>query len=79
MELENKVLNILEEITGSSEVRENMDVQLFEEGLLDSLGSVQLLIELESTCGISASVSEFDRAEWETPRMIMERVATLQG
>ena len=79
MEIQHKVLDILEDITGSSEVRENMEVDLFEEGLLDSLGSVQLLIDLEGECNINVPVSEFDRNEWQTPKKIIDRVVALQG
>ncbi len=46
------VLDILESVTGSDEVKENETIDLFGEGLLDSLGSVQLLVELEGQLGI---------------------------
>ena len=62
------VLDILESVTGSDEVKENETIDLFGEGLLDSLGSVQLLVELEGQLGIEFPVSEFDRAEWKIGR-----------
>lgn len=71
------LLDILEDLTGSDEARENMDVALFDEGLLDSLGTVQLLIEIESTMGISVSVSEFDRTEWATPNLILQQLENM--
>ena len=73
------VLDILVSVTGSDEVKENETIDLFDEGLLDSLGSVQLLVELEGRLGIEFSVSEFDRAEWNTPAKIIEKVDTLQS
>ncbi len=73
------VLDILESVTGSDEVKENETIDLFGEGLLDSLGSVQLLVELEGRLGIEFPVSEFDRAEWNTPAKIIEKVDTLQS
>lgn len=73
------VLNILEEITGTDEVKDNLDVELFEEGLLDSLGTVQLLVDLEGQLNISVPVSEFDRAEWATPQKIINQVLALQS
>ena len=48
MNIQETVLNILEDITGTDEVVNNQDIQLFEEGLLDSLATVQLLVEIES-------------------------------
>ncbi|MDR0357451.1 MAG: D-alanine--poly(phosphoribitol) ligase subunit 2, partial [Clostridiales Family XIII bacterium] len=47
-----KILDILEEITGTDEVRKNIDTDLFSEGLLDSIGAVQLLLDLESYCSM---------------------------
>ncbi|MCJ0587350.1 D-alanine--poly(phosphoribitol) ligase subunit 2, partial [Enterococcus cecorum] len=37
--MQETVLSILEDLTGTSEVRENLDVELFDEGLLDSMGT----------------------------------------
>ena len=72
------VLDILESVTGSDEVKKRNN-RSFGEGLLDSLGSVQLLVELEGQLGIEFPVSEFDRAEWNTPAKIIEKVDTLQS
>ncbi len=57
MNIQETVLNILEDITGTDEVVNNQDIQLFEEGLLDSLATVQLLVEIEGQLGIQVPVS----------------------
>lgn len=57
--MEEQILSILEEITGTDEVRKNRDIDLFDEGLLDSLASVQLLVELDGELDIQVPVSEF--------------------
>ncbi|EUJ31956.1 D-alanine--poly(phosphoribitol) ligase subunit DltC [Listeria cornellensis] len=72
------VLEILEEITESEEVVENTSVHLFDEGLLDSMATVQLLIEVESRLGITVPVSEFDRDEWATPDQIIAKLEELK-
>ncbi|PLS34835.1 D-alanine--poly(phosphoribitol) ligase subunit 2 [Carnobacterium maltaromaticum] len=77
MDKKEALLDILEDLTGSDEARENMDVSLFDEGLLDSLGTVQLLIEIEGTMGISVPVSEFDRTEWATPNLILQQLENM--
>jgi D-alanine--poly(phosphoribitol) ligase subunit 2 len=74
MKIKENILNILEDITGTGEIRENLDLNLFAEGLLDSLGAVQLLLDLETYCHTSIPVTEFDRDGWATPRMIIEQV-----
>lgn len=77
MDIENTIYDILEELTGTDEVKKNPDLELFDEGLLDSLGSVQMLVEIEGRLGVSVPVSEFDRKAWGTPRKIIEQVEAL--
>lgn len=74
--MEEKVLDILCEVCGSDEPKENLDVQLFEEGLLDSFGSIQLLVAIEAL-GVSVAISDFEREQWATPKMIIENVKKL--
>ena len=71
------VLSILQDLTGE-DVSNNMDANLFDEGILDSMGSVQLLLELQNQLGIEVPVSEFERSEWETPAKIVAKFASLQ-
>ncbi|MGX7244931.1 D-alanine--poly(phosphoribitol) ligase subunit DltC [Enterococcus quebecensis] len=78
MNVEKTVLDILEEITGTDEVKENKDVDLFEEGLMDSLATVQLLVEIEGQLGVQVPVSDFDRELWKTPNKVIEQVKALQ-
>lgn len=78
MNLEETVLDILEDIAGTDEVKENKDVDLFEEGLMDSLATVQLLVELEGQLGVQVPVSEFDRDLWNTPNKVIEQVKALK-
>ena len=77
MEMNKKLLEILEDITGTDEVRSNPDLPLFEEELLDSLGAVQLLVAIEASFGITVPISSFDRETWATPALILEKVASL--
>ncbi len=74
-----EVLTILEEITGTDEVKNNLDIDIFAENLLDSLGTIQLLVELEDHFQISIPVSEFDRKQWSTPRKIIQQLKDSQG
>ena len=77
--MEEQILTILEDITGTDEIRENRELDLFGEGLLDSLASVQLLVELDGQLGVQVPVSEFDREQWGTPNKIIAQVQELKG
>lgn len=72
--MQDQLLSILEDLTGTDEVKKNLNLDLFEEGLLDSLGMVQLLVEIEGQLGISVPVSEVVREEWDTPEKIIKKV-----
>ncbi|EJE1918199.1 D-alanine--poly(phosphoribitol) ligase subunit DltC [Listeria monocytogenes] len=78
MAFRENVLEILEEITETDEVVQNTNIKLFDEGLLDSMATVQLLIEIEERLDITVSVSEFDRDEWATPEMIITQLEALK-
>ena len=66
-----KVLELLEQVTGTAEVRENLDIDLFDEALLTSLGLVQLIVGISEALSISISPAEIERETWTTPRGII--------
>lgn len=65
------VLDALSRVTRTDEVRRDPDVQLFELYLLDSLGVVELLVDLTGQLDIELSPAEFDPETWATPRKII--------
>jgi D-alanine--poly(phosphoribitol) ligase subunit 2 len=68
------VLDLLEELCESDEVKDNLDINFFQEGLLDSFGTVTLLIEIEERFGITVGISEFVREEWDTPNKVYSQL-----
>jgi D-alanine--poly(phosphoribitol) ligase subunit 2 len=66
-----EVLSALENLTRTREVRRNQDLDIFELGLLDSLGAVELLVLLSDRLGVQLSPAELDRHDWATPRKII--------
>lgn len=77
-DLREQVLDILEEVCQNDIVKENPDIQLFEEGVLDSFGTVSLLVEIQEQLGMEVSISDFDRDEWATPNMIINKLAEMR-
>ncbi|EHM00513.1 D-alanine--poly(phosphoribitol) ligase, subunit 2 [Lentilactobacillus parafarraginis F0439] len=76
-DVKSKVLGILKDLTGE-DFSNNLDENLYDSALLDSMGTVQLLLELQDQLGVSAPVSEFDRNEWNTPAKIIAKVEDAQ-
>ncbi|MGG4560593.1 D-alanine--poly(phosphoribitol) ligase subunit DltC [Bacillus toyonensis] len=77
-EFKDQVLNVLEEVCENDIVKDNPDVQLFEEGILDSFGTVSLLVEFQERLNIEVSISDFNRDEWATPNMIIKKLNDLR-
>jgi D-alanine--poly(phosphoribitol) ligase subunit 2 len=76
--MKDTVIDILVDLTGSEEVKQDLDINLFDNGLLDSMGTVQMLLELDNQCGIQVPVSEFERSEWDTPNKIIAKVEAMK-
>lgn len=74
MEIQNIVLDELERITGTDQVRHNLDLRLYDEGLLDSLGTIELMVSLGHQFKIAISPASFERSHWETPALIVKDI-----
>ena len=64
-----KIIRIIAGIAGIGEEELCGDTELFEEGILDSFGLVQLIVELEGL-GVTLDVAELERSEISTPEKI---------
>ena len=71
---EGKLLDLIEEIADDPVIREERDMDLFEEGLLDSMAAIDLLVALETDFGVRISPTELERDEMNTVNKIIERV-----
>jgi len=69
--IESRVLDILANVTGIDQVRLDLDLALFDQGLLDSLGLVELMLALSDEFGIDISPAEIERQQWASPRKII--------
>lgn len=76
MDIKETVLSILNDLTGE-DLSEQMDENIFDNGLMDSMASVQMLLQLQEALNIDVPVSEFNRAEWDTPNKIVAKVKDL--
>ncbi len=69
--IEPKVLDILEQVTGTDQVRRDLDLALFDDHLLDSLGMVELIVALSDAFDVEIAPAEIERSEWSSPRKII--------
>lgn len=78
MDVKSQVIEIIDELF-MEDVSDMMDEDLFDAGVLDRMGTVELIVELESRFGIRVPVSEFGRDDWNTANKIVEGVMELQN
>ncbi|MDD3185142.1 MAG: D-alanine--poly(phosphoribitol) ligase subunit DltC [Anaerostipes sp.] len=72
--MEEKILDILEEVCEDSDVRDDLDMDLFEEDLLDSLAFAELLVAIEDQLGVVIAPSEVTRDDMNTANKIIQMV-----
>ena len=72
---ERSVLRLLIEVCGTDAIDQERDVDLFDAGLLDSLGFTQLLVGLEDELGISVPPTAVERDDVATVNRILSFVA----
>ena len=60
MDVKAEVIEIIDELF-MEDVSDMMDEDLFDAGVLDSMGTVELIVELENRFNIRVPVSEFGR------------------
>ena len=78
MDVKAEVIEIIDELF-IEDVSDMMDEDLFDAGVLDSMGTVELIVELENRFDIRVPVSEFGRDDWNTANKIVEGVTELRN
>ena len=78
MDIKAEVIEIIEELF-MEDVSDMMDEDLFDAGVLDSMGTVELIVELENRFDIRVPVSEFGRDDWNTANKIVDGVTELRN
>ncbi|HAM16758.1 MAG TPA: D-alanine--poly(phosphoribitol) ligase subunit 2 [Eggerthellaceae bacterium] len=70
-----RIFDLIEDIAGDPVVREEVDIDLFEEGLFDSLAAIEFLVRVEEEFGVSIAPTEVEREDMNTPALIVARIA----
>ena len=78
MDTQQVVLDILNYLS-VEDLSYQIDENIFDNCLMDSMSSVQMLLSLQEKFDIDVPVSEFNRAEWDTPNKIVAKVESLEN
>lgn len=74
MSIADEVLAIVADVAESDDVLSNPDVRLYDEHLMDSLRTVELIVKIGAVFGMEISPADVERARWATPALIAEDV-----
>ena len=72
--IKEQVLEMLEEICEDEAVREDLDINMKEEGLMDSLAFVEMLVKIEEIFGLSIAPTEVTYEEIDTPNKVISYI-----
>ena len=72
--IKEQVLEMLEEICEDEVVREDWDINMKEEGLMDSLAFVEMLVKIEEIFGLSIAPTEVTYEEIDTPNKVISYI-----
>ena len=78
MDIKSEVIEIIDELF-MEDVSDMMDEDLFDAGVLDSMGTVELIVEIENRFDIRVPVTEFGRDDWNTANKIVEGITELKN
>ena len=78
MDIKSEVIEIIDELF-MEDVSDMMDEDLFDAGVLDSMGTVELIVEIENRFDIRIPVTEFGRDDWNTANKIVAGIAELKN
>ena len=72
--IKEQVIEMLEEICEDEVVREDLDINMKEEGLMDSLAFVEMLVKIEEIFGLSIAPTEVTYEEIDTPNKVISYI-----
>ena len=66
MDIRESVIEIFEEVLGSDEIRDNQDLDMFENEMLDSLAIIEVLLGIEDKLNLSLQPTDLERKDMAT-------------
>ena len=74
--MQETVIEIFEDVLGTAEIREDLDLNLFETELLDSLAIIEVLLEIENRLGIELQPTDLERKDMSTVNNLVKFLET---
>ena len=72
MDIRESVIEIFEEVFGSDEIRDNQDLDMFENEMLDSLAIIEVLLGIEDKLNLSLQPTDLERKDMATVNNLVD-------
>lgn len=72
MDIRESVIEIFEEVLGSDEIRDNQDLDMFENEMLDSLAIIEVLLGIEDKLDLSLQPTDLERKNMATVNNLVD-------
>lgn len=76
--MEEKIIEIIENLTGYKKLKENRDIDLLENEILDSLAFIELITTLEEEFDIEIQPTQVEPNTWKNIKKISDLVKSLK-
>ncbi len=76
--MEEKIIGIIEKISDYKSLKENRDIDLLENEILDSLAFIELITALEDEFNIEIQPTQVEPDTWRSVKLITKLVEGLQ-
>lgn len=76
--MEEKIIAIIENLTGYTKLKENRDIDLLENEILDSLAFIELITTLEEEFDIEIQPTQVEPNTWRNIKKISDLVEKLK-
>ena len=73
-DFESQIIDLVVDISGDDDAAEDLDMDLFEEDILDSMAAIELLVAIKDNFGVSIAPTELERDQMNTINKIIARV-----
>jgi D-alanine--poly(phosphoribitol) ligase subunit 2 len=76
--MEEEIIKIIEEVSGYKGLKENIDIDLLENEILDSLSFIELISSLEDIFNIEIQPTQVESSTWRKVGSIVKLVESLK-
>lgn len=76
--MENKIIEIIENISGYNNFKNNIDIDLIENEIIDSLGFIELIAMLEDEFNVEIQPTQVSSDTWRSVGSITKLIISLK-